>query len=130
MTPTITGLYAGLLALMFVPLSFRVIRMRYRKRIGIMDGGDREMGRAMRAHGNFTEYVPLALILMALVEINGAPLYLVHLYGAVLVGGRVLHAFGLSRSSGASRPRVVGMIATFVVIVSTGITAITQFTGT
>jgi len=130
MTPTVTGLYAGLLALMLVPLSFRMIGMRYRKQIGIMDGGDREMACAMRAHGNFTKYVPLSLILMALVEINGAPLYLVHLYGAVLVGGRALHAFGLSRSPGASRPRVAGMIATFVVLISTGVTAIIQFGGT
>jgi len=130
MTSTITGLYAGVLALMLVPLSFRVIRLRYRKHIGILDGGDREMACAMRAHGNFTEYVPLSLILMALVEINGAPLFLVHLFGAVLVGGRALHAIGLSRSPAASRPRVAGMIATFAVLISAGATAITQFAGT
>jgi len=129
MTPTITSLYAGLLALMLVPLSFRVIRMRYRKHIGILDGGDQEMACAMRAHGNFTEYVPLSLILMALVEINGAPHYLMHLFGAVLVGGRVLHAIGLSHSPGASRSRVAGMIATFAVLISSGVTALTQFSG-
>lgn len=42
MIPTITMLYAGLLGLLLVVLSFRVIGFRRRSHVGIGDGGDRK----------------------------------------------------------------------------------------
>lgn len=123
----ITSLYAGILALFLVPLTVRVIRQRYRARVGILDGGDDILARAMRVHGNFVEYVPLALLLMALIEGNGIGDWRLHVLGTVLVGGRMLHAYGLGRSSGATRPRAIGMMATLAVIMGGGITALYQF---
>ena len=82
----------------------------------------------MRAHGNFTEYVPLALILMGLIELNGGPPPLLHGLGAALVVGRLLHAWGLSGSVGVSFGRVAGSIATWATIVVGALFALYQFT--
>ena len=56
----ITGMYAGILALFLVALSVRTLRTRRRNQIAVGDGGNSEMLRAMRVHGNFAEYAPLA----------------------------------------------------------------------
>ena len=83
----ITGMYAGILALFFVALSVRTLRTRRRNQIAVGDGGNSEMLRAMRVHGNFAEYAPLALLLIALVESNGAGANWVHALGTALVVG-------------------------------------------
>ncbi len=70
---TITPIYAGLLTLLFVALSVRVIGGRRMAGVGLGDGGNRLLLRKTRAHGNFAEYVPFALILMALAELQPAP---------------------------------------------------------
>jgi hypothetical protein len=69
--PSVTSFYAGLLAFLFIGLSVRVIRFRRGKHIAIGDGDDPSLRRAMRVHANFAEYVPLALILIAFVEMGG-----------------------------------------------------------
>ncbi len=65
----ITAFYAALLAVLFLVLSFRVIGVRRGQRVEIGDGGDKELLRRMRVHANFAEYVPLALVLLALAEV-------------------------------------------------------------
>ena len=78
---TATPLYAALLALLFVRLSLGVIRLRRSEKISLGDGGDggdRKLMRAQRVHANFAEYVPFALILMALAEAQDASIWLVH----------------------------------------------------
>lgn len=121
---TITPLYAGLLALIYVGLSIYVIRARRAKLIGLGTGGDPEMLTRTRIHGNFAEYVPMALVLLLALELSGAERGLLHLFGVLLVSGRVSHAYGLSVSSGATLYRVYGMISVFFVLVSGGIRAI------
>lgn len=116
----ITGLYAGIAGLMLIGLAVWVIRQRVRARVGLFDGGDDTLGRIIRIHGNFTEYVPLALLLMALVEASAAPAGALHALGVGLIGGRVVHAAALFRSAGGSRLRVLGMAATFAVIGTAG----------
>jgi uncharacterized membrane protein YecN with MAPEG domain len=64
---TITALYAGLLALILVVLSARVIRGRVTDKISLGDGGGTFSTRLV-AHGNLIEFVPLALILIGLLE--------------------------------------------------------------
>ena len=96
----ITGLYAALCAILVVGLALRVVMHRFRHRIGIGDGGDKSLVQLIRVHGNAIENVPLALLLLLLLELNQtAPLWL-HVFGIVLVLGRIVHAFGLSRSTG------------------------------
>lgn len=112
----VTALYAGLLALGFVWLATRVIKARRVHRVAL-GTPHRLVERAVRAHGNFAEYVPFALLLLALCEINGLPDWALHALGVVLVAGRVLHAAGISQEPEEFRWRVLGMSLTLTVMV-------------
>jgi len=112
----ILPVYAALLALLFVFLSVRTIRMRRRLHIGIGDAENPVMLRAMRVHANFAEYVPMGLLLAFFVETSGAPQLLVHALGASLLVGRIAHAFGVSREPEDFRFRVFGMVLTFTAL--------------
>ena len=113
---SITPLYASFLTLVFVFLSFRVIGLRRAQKIGLGDGGDRDMLRRIRAHGNFAEYCPLALLLMALAELQNQPDWRIHAIGGLLVAGRLAHAYGVS--NGLGTPRVAGMVLTFAALIT------------
>jgi uncharacterized membrane protein YecN with MAPEG domain len=117
LTVPITALYTGLLALLLVMLALRVIRLRWKLRVGLGDGGDKAMSRAIRIHANATEHLPIALLLLLVAELNHAGPTLLHACGIVLVVARVLHAIGLGRSAGASWPRAAGTVGTIGVIV-------------
>jgi uncharacterized membrane protein YecN with MAPEG domain len=114
----ITALYAGLLAPLFVLLSIRVIAVRRSGRVAVGDGGNRLLLRRMRVHANFAEYVPLALVLMALAEATATPAWLIHPMGVALLAGRIVHAIGMSREAERFRFRVVGMALTFTVLLA------------
>ena len=118
MLPAITSVYAALLAFLFVGLSVRVIRSRRRNRIAIGDGDNPALRRATRVHANFAEYVPLALILIAFVEISGGSPWIIHIMGGGLLAGRILHSCGVSRQDENFRFRVAGMSLTFAVTIS------------
>lgn len=108
-----TSFYAGLLAFVFVVLSFRIILMRRKFKVGIGHGEQKELHRAIRVHGNFAEYVPLALFLMLLLELNQTESWLMHVLGLSLLVGRMFHAMGLGKSAGTSMPRFVGGVLTY-----------------
>ena len=112
----ITPVYAALFALFFVALSLRVVNLRRSARINLGDGGNQEMTRRIRVHGNFIEYVPLTLILMALAELQGQPAWAVHLIGACLVVGRLAHAYGVGKTPQIMKLRVLGMMLTFTAL--------------
>lgn len=124
---TITAFYASLLALFFIMLSFNVIRLRFKLKVGVGDGGEKQLTKAIRIHGNFSEYMPLALILLAGFELNGADNLWVHIYGSILVMGRVFHAIGLTKSIGTSLPRVIGTLTMFVVMLMLAVANIAAF---
>jgi hypothetical protein len=109
----IVGLYAAILALLFVALSVRTLRLRRRLQIAIGDGHDKAMLRAMRVHANFAEYTPLALLLIYFVEVSAAAPLLVHVLGSCLLVGRGAHAYGVSQPKEDYRFRVAGMAMTF-----------------
>ena len=111
-----TSLYAGILTLLFLALSFRVIGARRSQRISLGDGNSETMLRRMRAHGNFAEYVPLALVLMMLLEMQKQPVWTVHVVGVLLLAGRLLHAVGVSTAT--ANARVTGMVLTFTALIS------------
>ncbi len=106
-------IYAALLALIFVALSIRTLRIRRGLKVAVGDGGNPIMLRAIRAHGNFAEYVPLGLLLILACEGLGAPGLLVHGLGGLLVLGRLIHAIGISRPDEVFAYRVTGMALTF-----------------
>lgn len=124
---TVTALYASLLALVFLGLSFNIIRLRRLLRVGVGDGGEKELSKAIRIHGNFSEYMPLALILLAAYELAGADSMWLHIIGATLVIGRILHAIGLSKTIGTSSQRFIGMVSTFLVLLILAILNIRLF---
>lgn len=111
-----TGLYAGLCGLLFLWLSWKVIVERRRSKVGLGDGGDAGLQRAIRVHANFIEYTPFALLLLLLAEMTGAWAAFIHLCGAALVVARVLHAQGLGSTAGYSRGRYLGTLGTWIVI--------------
>ncbi|TLM77717.1 MAPEG family protein [Microbulbifer harenosus] len=113
----ITALYAGLCALLVLALAFKVVGFRRGKKVGIGTGGDKEGSILIRAHANAVEYIPLALILMLIAELNGlAPLWL-HCLGGALVFARLLHAIGLIGGKGGYHPgRFFGTLLTWLVI--------------
>ena len=119
---SITPAYAALATLFFVFLSFRVIGGRRSAGVGLGDGGDRSLLRRQRVHGNFAEYVPLAIVLMALAELQNTPSAIIHLIGAALISGRLLHAYGVSQEPEQTGLRVAGMILTFVALLTGALT--------
>ena len=108
------ALYAAINALIMLVLAILVVRARVKTRTEIGDGDDATMMGAVRAHGNNTEYVPLALLLMLILVPLQANVIVIHAIGATLTLGRVLHAIGLSRNVGTSLPRLLGMILTWI----------------
>jgi len=114
--PIITGLYAGILGFVGLILASRVVQNRQRHRIALGDRGNEEMQRAMRVFGNFTEYVPMILLLIGFGEMLGAHKWLTHALGVSLVVARLLHAWGLSRTSGTSTGRLLGVTLTWLAL--------------
>ncbi|MEQ9259713.1 MAG: MAPEG family protein [Roseovarius sp.] len=116
MALSVSPLYAGLLALLFIALSFRVIFQRIATRQSLGDGGDKALETRIRVQGNFAEYTTFALILLLLVELQGAPLWVVHLLGAALLAGRLAHAWGMSATPMILPLRQGGMVLTFLMM--------------
>ncbi|HEU4663430.1 MAG TPA: MAPEG family protein [Dokdonella sp.] len=112
----ITAIYAALATLLVLVLALRTSLGRRGKRIYTGDGGDHDMFLRIRAHANATEYLPLALILLALLEWNQTQTPWLHACGCVLLVGRVLHAFGMSIPSFSRIGRVSGSALTWGVM--------------
>jgi uncharacterized membrane protein YecN with MAPEG domain len=112
----ITLLYAGLCTLLVIFLAVRVVMWRFRHKIGLGDGGDRELLKRVRAHANAIENIPLALILLGGMELNGYGMGLIHGFGSLLLVSRVAHAWGLSHSSGTSKGRFLGSAFTWALM--------------
>ncbi len=117
----ITAIYAALLGLLLLVLSINVIRIRRSDRISLGAGDNPLLERRIRAQGNFAEYVPIALILIAIVESTGGDGLLVHGLGTVLLVGRLAHAIALSSLTLRPMFRTVGMLATIAVIAAASI---------
>lgn len=115
--PTASALYAAVLGLLAAVLTVRVIMGRVKTGIQTGDGGNAELGRAIRAHANLSEQVPLALLLLTLAELLGTPPTWVHALGTMLVLARLSSAWGLSRSLGPTQPRQAGAGLTVLVVV-------------
>jgi uncharacterized protein len=116
----ITALYAGLLAILLIVLSARVINGRQSGKVEIgtanREGENKELLRRVRVHANFVEYTPFALILIGLAESLKGPGYVLHGLGAALLVGRIVHAYGFSQPNSVMALRVGGMVLTFLSI--------------
>ena len=125
----VTLLYAGILGLLSVLLANQVLYVRLRAN----DMPKWKPDHTLRVQANFVENVPLALVLLYLVEASGVAAQAVHLCGGALVLFRLLHAWGMSRNEGASYARLIGAQGTFLLISVLGMAALyvalTQFSG-
>jgi uncharacterized membrane protein YecN with MAPEG domain len=115
------ALWAGLHVFLMLTLSLLVVRLRQKHKVALGDEGIPELARAIRAFGNASEYVPTALIAIAVLAIVEAPPLAIHVAGFVLFSGRLVHAVGLSNSGGASIPRAIGMVATWLAYIFVGV---------
>jgi len=121
----VTPFYAGLLALLFFVLSVKVV-LRRQGGITLGDGGDKKMLRVIRGHGNFAEYVPLILLLMAMLEIGHTSTYVLHALGIALLAARLLHGYALSFTDHFRFGRFWGAGLTFLVLLAGGILCVLQ----
>ena len=115
----ITMIFASIFAMMFVGLSIAVIRKRKALKIPTDTGNNHEMEYALRAHGNFEEYVPLSLLLLIGAELNGGISFLIIGLGCLLLIGRAVHAYGFlyAPQENHFKFRVSGMVLTFISII-------------
>ena len=114
---TVVPIYAAIFGLMFVYLSVRVIKQRRSAKVSLGDGDNPTLRKAIAVHSNFSQYVPLALLLIAFVELSHASATITHGLCACLLVGRVAHAYGLAQPVQIMKLRQIGVLLTFGVIV-------------
>ena len=117
MFPTVVPTYAAVLVLIFVLLSVRVIQMRAFAKIGLGHGNNPVMERRIRVHGNFAEYVPLALLLLLCMELQSQSRILIHVLCIALIAARVVHAIGVTPVKENFPMRVASVLTTFAVLI-------------
>jgi len=115
---TVTSIVASVLTIFFIKLSFAVIGLRRKNKVVLGCGGHDDLERAIRAQGNFAEYVPFGIILIACLELNGAPWWLVAIPGITLIIGRLIHAAGINVPPPDFSKRILGMQLTFGTLVT------------
>ena len=123
----ITALYAGLLGLLCLVLGIRSGLLRQKTGVSLGSGDSQDQLVAFRRHGNFSEWVPMALILIAVLELNNVSGTALHLLGASLFVARVAHPLGLSAEKMAVPARSVGAAGTALVVLISGVWAIVTF---
>ena len=128
--PVITGFYLSILLLLYVVLGLQVSRLRRGNRVTFGDGDNIKLRSAIRAHGNFAEYVPVTALMVGLLEISGMPPARVHwLMGALLLA-RLVHPIGMyvgPRTWQFQVCRVGGILLTLFVMVSAAIVGLQRF---
>jgi len=128
--PAITGFYLGILALLYLVLGLQVSRLRRGHRVTFGDGDNIKLRSAIRAHGNFAEYVPVIVLLVALLEMSGLPAIRIHLLMGVLLVARLLHPLGMyvgPRTLQFRICRVGGITLTLLVLLAAAIMALIRF---
>jgi uncharacterized membrane protein YecN with MAPEG domain len=121
MPSMITAIYAAILAVIAAVLTINVIVTRVRTKVNSGDGGVAVMAQAIRAHGNFAEHTPIALIAIGFAEAAGSPALVVHVLGIALVVGRLAAAYALNRTLGLSLLRQIAASITILVLIGAAV---------
>lgn len=116
MTVSITAFYAAILALLLTALAINVTANRAKLKVQMGDGGNPQMLRMIRIHGNAAEYVPIAVLLMGLYELDGGSHLALHIAGIALVVSRLLHAWGIWSTADLTFGRGVGTTLTWLAV--------------
>ena len=102
------SLWVGLNLLLTLLLALNVVRNRFKAQ---GDSGDPvTLEKAVRAHGNNTEYVPGILIGLGLMAMTGASAQTINILGGTLFVVRILHAYGIQQSK---VPNIFGLVGNF-----------------
>jgi uncharacterized membrane protein YecN with MAPEG domain len=120
----ITALYSSLLAILFFVLSVRVIALRGNPAFAFMaqgKGDDELLQRAIRAHGNFAEYVPFMLIILYLLEVSGTSPSKLHVLGGAFLLGRIMHGICMGFLRSNMPLRVGGTALTLISFISSAV---------
>ena len=128
--PAITSAYLGILALLYAGLGLQVSRLRRGNQVLFGDGGNIKLRSAIRAHANFAEYVPLIVLMVAMLEMSGMPAMRVHLLIAALLVARLLHPLGMyvgPRTLQFQICRVGGIVLTFLVLIASAVLLLVRF---
>jgi len=115
------GLYLILSLILLLILTFGVIRLRFSQKVSLGDGNNPAVIRASRAHGNFVETTPFALLGMLSMMQLGTSSLMLHVVGATFICGRVLHAIGMYQDNPAPKARQIGMmltLLTFIILIA------------
>ena len=107
-----TSIYAAILGLMFFAITLRVALLRMKSGQSLGAGNDQQFEKIMRGHGNFVETVPMCLILMLLLEQQGAASLTMHVLGIALLLGRLFHYLQLTEVIKPLLFRIAGMVLT------------------
>lgn len=117
----IVALYAGINFLLLPLLMFRVGKVRMATKTSIGDGGDAVLLQRIRAHANFTETTPFALIgMIVLALLGGTPALLLHILGSGFTFGRIAHAHGMAQNKAAGKGRTLGAVLSLLTFVVMG----------
>jgi uncharacterized protein len=127
--PVATALYAGILGLLGAALTINVILNRVRSRVDTGDGGVPTLAQALRAHGNFVEQAPLALIVIGFAEAAGTRALVVNILGVVLLAARLASAVALNRSLGQSPLRQFGGGVSVLLLIAASAAALLALAG-
>jgi uncharacterized membrane protein YecN with MAPEG domain len=118
------ALWSGLLILLMLVLSGIVVSGRRKHMVSFGDGGNPDLLAASRAFGNCAEYATPGMVALLLLAAIGSPAWMVHAVGATLLVGRVVHALGLLFQTGPSLGRVIGMLLTWVALLTAAVSLI------
>jgi len=127
--PSVTAGYLAVLALVYAVLALNVVRLRRSKRAVFGDAGNAELRSAIRAHAHFSEYVPIIVLMIAMLEMSGLPASRVHLLMAVLLLSRLLHPFGMYVKPGTlafNICRVGGVTLTLIVLITSAVAILSR----
>ena len=126
MTLSITALYAGILMIFALALSFKAGGFRGSTGISVLFGDpvNMELAQRVRVHQNFLEYIPMAIILMGIIEINGGNATFLHVFGVVLIISRIAHAIGLKHDNMGHPGRVIGAGGTAIMSMAAAVYAL------
>jgi len=114
MTVSLTACYGAILALIIVALGINVTMHRVKLKVPLGDGGNPQMLRMIRLHGNAVEYIPLAIVLMAVYELNGGSHLALNIVGIALVAGRLIQTWGMWATSTTTPGRQIGQSLTWL----------------
>jgi uncharacterized membrane protein YecN with MAPEG domain len=113
---SLTAGYGAILALIVIALGINVTVHRVKLKVPLGDGGNKEMLRMIRLHGNAVEYIPLAIVLMLAYEINGGSHLALHIIGMALIAGRLIQTAAMWSTEIAGPGRGTGQTLTWLSI--------------